>query len=156
MSSNNHEGRATIMEKSPTNTEKHMSDVAMASSYISDIGGQGSVKAILGRAYARLIKMFPHEEEPDKQWTERRIRAFWAEEAAIVEFREMLELHQAAERAKAERELLAAARKEHAAFIEKTASLRALLERQDEDFYRPQIEGLRSVSSGVDRTGTEG
>lgn len=143
------------MEKSSTNTEKQMSDVAMASSYIADIGGQGSVKSMLSRAYNRLVDMFPHHHDPHNQWTERRIRAFWAREAATVQFREMLELHQAAEKAKAERELLAAARKEHAAFIEKTARLRALLEHQDEAFHRPQIEGLGGVAGGVDCTGIE-
>lgn len=144
------------MGKFSTNTEKQMSDVAMASSYLADIGGQGSAKTILSKAYEKLVDMFPHAEDPHNKWTERRIRAFWWREAATVQFREMLELHQAAEKAKAERELLAAARKEHAAFIEKTASLRALLEHQDEAFHRPQIEGLGSITSGMDRTGTEG
>lgn len=139
------------MGKASTNTgSSEMSDLALASSYVADIGGPGKVKTILGNAYDRLAEMFPHRSNPEWQWTERRVRAFWNKEAAYVEFREMRELHQAAAKAKEERELLQKARKEHAAFIEKTASLRALLERQDEAFHSPQIEGLGCRSCGVD------
>jgi hypothetical protein len=146
------------MGKAPANTDKKMSvsDVALARSYVADIGGAGKVKAILGNTYSRLVSMFPHKNEPDWQWTERRVRSFWNGEAAYVEFREMRELHAAAAKAKEERELLQKARKEHAAFIEKTASLRALLEHADEAFHRPSIEGLGGITGGVDRTGTEG
>lgn len=132
-----------------------MSDLVLASSYVADIGGPGKVKTILSNAYDRLAKMFPHKDEPDWQWTERRVRSFWNKEAAYVEFREMRELHAAAAKAKEERELLRKARIEHAAFIEKTASLAALLERTDEAFHRPSIEGLGGMGSGMDRTGTE-
>lgn len=150
-----------IMGKSPANTEsrKQMYDVAdevLARAYVADIGGTGPVKTILARTYETLCKMFPHPDKPEKQWTERRVRAFWHQEAAYVEFREMLELHRAAEKAKNERALLAQARKEHAAFIEKTASLRALLEHQDEAFHSAQIEGLRSLSGRVDLPGNLG
>jgi ATP/maltotriose-dependent transcriptional regulator MalT len=143
------------MGKAPANTDKKMSvsDVALARSYVADIGGAGKVKAILGNAYSRLVSMFPHKNEPDWQWTERRVRSFWNGEAAYVEFREMRELHAAAAKAKEERELLQKARKEHAAFIEKTASLRALLERQDEDFHCHQIEGLGAGTGGMDLPG---
>lgn len=109
---------------------KRMSDVAMAREYVADIGGRGKGSTIVQRS-------------------------FWERDAAHVKYREMVELHRAAEVAKAERELIALARKEHAEFIAKTTSIRALLERQDEDFHRPSIEGLRGVASGVDRTGTE-
>lgn len=145
------------MEKSPANTEsrKQMYDVALARSYVADIGGKGSIKSIIATAFDTLSDMFPHKHDPRNQWTERRVRSFWHQEAAYVEFREMLELHRAAEKKKNERALLAQARKEHAAFIEKTASLRALLEHQDEDFHSGEIERIRSLSSRVDRTGTE-
>ena len=129
-----------------------MSDVALARSYVADIGGSGKVQTFLYAAYSKLVKMFPHEENPKLQWTERRVRSFWNQEAAYVEFREMRELHAAAAKAKEERELLQKARKEHAAFIEKTAAYRALLERTDEDFFGPEIEGLRSQSRNLDRS----
>lgn len=144
------------MEISPKNTEgQQVSDVAMAQRYVAVIGGSSKVKVMLAKAYKALVDMFPHENEPKDRWTERRVRALWNGEAAVVQFREMVELHKAAEQIKAERKLFEMARKEHADFIKKTASLRALLERQDEDFHRPQIEGLSGVTGGVDRSGTE-
>jgi ATP/maltotriose-dependent transcriptional regulator MalT len=145
------------MGKAPADTDsKQMSDLALASSYIEDIGGSGKVKTILSNAYSRLVKMFPHEEKPEWQWTERRVRSFWNKEAAYVEFREMRELHAAAAKAKEERELLQKARKEHAAFIEKTASIRSLLERTDPDFFGAEIERLGGLGRRVDRARTHG
>jgi hypothetical protein len=139
------------MEKTTATTDKkQMSDVALARSYVADIGGRGKVKAILNGAYDRLVEMFPHRGEPNLQWTERRVRSFWYGEAAYVEFREMRELHTAASKAKEERELLQKARKEHAAFIEKTASYRALLERTDPDFFGGEIERLGGMGRRVD------
>ncbi|MBZ9759458.1 hypothetical protein LB553_00965 [Mesorhizobium sp. CA8] len=141
------------MEKVSANTDSQkMSDVTLARSYVADIGGRGKVKAILNAAYDRLVEMFPHKGNPEWQWTERRIRSFWYGEAAYVEFREMKELHAAAARAKEEHELLQKARKEHASFIEKTASLRALLEHADPDFHRPSIEGLGGQFGDLDST----
>lgn len=140
------------MEKYTANTERQqMCDVAMAGSYVRDIGGDGPSKAVLPRALRILSEMFPHRDSPKNQWTERRLRGFLFGDAASVRYREMVELHRAAERAKAERKMLEEARKEHAAFIEKTASLRALLEHQDEAFHSPQIEGLGRVVGRVDR-----
>lgn len=133
-----------------------MSDLALARSYVADIGGPGKVQTILYAAYSQLVKMFPHKEDPKLQWTERRVRSFWNQEAAYVEFREMRELHAAAAKAKEERELLQKARKEHAAFIEKTAAYRALLERTDQDFFGAEIERLGSMGRRVDRAGTHG
>lgn len=129
-----------------------MCDVAMAQSYVRDIGGKGSAKAIWARAYRFLTDMFPHHHDPENRWTERRVRGFLHMDAATVQFREMVELHRAAEAAKAERKLLEEARKEHAAFIAKTTSLRALLEHQDEAFHSAEIERLRGMGGGVDRT----
>lgn len=144
------------MSKSHANAGKQMSDVAMARGYVADIGGDGSVKTVLSRAYSVLVDMFPHKEDPENQWTERRVKSFWWREAATVQFREMMELHRAAEKAKEERELLQKARKEHAAFIEKTASLRALLERQDQDFNCNEITRLGDVGVRVDRSRASG
>lgn len=146
------------MEKSTANTEgqKQMSDVAMAQSYVRDIGGGERFKVTLARAYRKLTDMFPHEKDPENQWTERRVRGFLSADAATVQFREMVELHRAAVQAKAERELIKRARKEHAAFIEKTANLRALLEHQDQDFHCDQIEGMGRGMGRVDRARTSG
>lgn len=142
------------MEISPKNMEdQRMSDLAMARSYVDDIGGNEPVKRKLWKAHDLLTEMFPHSEEQRWQWTLRRLRAFWNLEAARVEHREMIELHLAAERAVAERASLEQARKEHAAFIEKTASIRAFLERQDEAFHSPQIEGMERGLCRMDSAG---
>jgi hypothetical protein len=144
------------MEKSPKNMEGHqLRDVVMAQGYVRAIGGKGQVKVVLDRVYKTLAQMFPHANEPRDQWTERRVRALWGGEAARVEFREMVELHKAAEKAKEQRALLREARKEHAEYVAQTASLRALLEHQDEAFHSPQIEGLRGMAGRVDRTRAE-
>jgi hypothetical protein len=133
-------------------SKKQMSDIEMARGYVLDIGGRTSVQVMLARAYTTLAEMFPHKDDPKNQWTERRVKSFWWRDAATVQFREMLELHRAAEKAKEERELLQKARKEHAAFIEKTASYRALLERTDQDFFGGEIERLGSQLGGMDRS----
>lgn len=137
-------------------SKKQMSDIEMARGYVADIGGSGGVQTILARAYMALAEMFPHKDDPKNQWTERRVKSFWWRDAATVQFREMLELHRAAEKAKEERELLTRARKEHAAFIEKTASYRALLERTDEAFFSDEIERLGSRPRGMDLPGNHG
>ncbi len=146
------------MDISTANTEsqKHMSDVAMAGDYVTDIGGRGPAKVIIARTFKRLAEMFPHVGEPEKRWTERRVRGFLSGDASTVQFYEMVELHRAAEEAKAERELLAKARKEHADFIAKTASIRALLEHQDEAFHQPELERLGRVPGGADIAGDRG
>ena len=137
-------------------SKKQMSDIEMARGYVLDIGGKVSVQVMLARAYTTLVEMFPHKNDPKNQWTERRVKSFWWRDAATVQFREMLELHRAAEKAKEERELLQKARFEHAAFIEKTASYRSLLERTDQDFFSGEIERLGDLAQRVDRAGTEG
>ncbi|MBW3095662.1 hypothetical protein [Pseudohoeflea coraliihabitans] len=144
------------MEISPATERNAMTDVAMARSLVQDIGGRRSVKVMLFEAYRTLTAMFPHNEEPRNQWTERRLRAFWNMEAATVQYREMVELHEAAAKKKAERALIAQAREEHAAFIEKTARLRSLLEHSDAAFHSPQIEGMGCQLGGMDRSRIEG
>lgn len=127
------------MEKSSANTdrEQRMSDVAIAHSYVKEIGGSGAVQDKINKAFDLLSALFPHKNDPRKRWTYRRVRSFWHKEAAHVEFREMIELHRAAEVARENRAKLQKARKEHAAFIEQTAAYRALLERRAADEDRP-------------------
>lgn len=119
-----------------------MSDVLLARALVQDIGGQGRVSEMLYSALKTLRQMFPHHEEPHKQWNERRLKAWWNRESENVMHWQMLELFEAAKKAKDERELLAAARREHAEFIAKTARIAALLEHQDEAFHSAQIEAM--------------
>ena len=136
---------------------KQMSDVAQAQFLISAIGGGGTnAQALLGAAETKLRKLFPHHNEPSKQWTFRRLRAWWNNETDIVRHWQMLELYKAAAAAKEERELLDAARREHAAFIQKTTALAQMLEHSDEAFFGEQIEALRHQARGVDRAGNRG
>lgn len=123
------------MEKASADTDrgKHMSDVAIARSYVKEIGGHGGVQEKINRTFDLLSSLFPYKNDPRKQWTYRRVRSFWHKEAAHVEFREMIELHRAAEVAREKRAKLQKARKDHAAFIEQTAAYRALLERRKAD-----------------------
>lgn len=145
------------MDNSPANTdEKVMHELAYARSqeankarqYVLDIGGSGKVYQIIDKAYDALTELFPKS-----GWTHRRVRAFLAKEQAGVYYGEMAELHVAAAKKKAERELIQKARREHAEFIERTARMAALLERQDEDFHSDSIEGIRRELGRMDRPG---
>lgn len=134
-----------------------MSDVLLARSLVRDIGGkENPVGVMLFEAFDKLRKMFPHNGEPHYQWTERRIKAWWNRETENVLHREMVELFEAAQKAKEERGLISAARREHADFIAKTARLAAILEHQDEAFHRNQIEALGQQSRGMGGTGNSG
>lgn len=115
------------MDKSPTNAEgrHHMSDVAMAREYVQEIGGSRA-KVAIGTTLKWLVRLFPHRENPKNQWTERRVRSFWNEEAATVQFREMVELHRAAEAVRDDR-AKKRARRDHAAYREETARLSAMV-----------------------------
>lgn len=151
------------METNPENTgefkqgrSKAMSDVLTANYLIESIGGPGRVNEKLFRAYRTLTKLFPHADEPQKQWNERRLRSWWNRESDVVRHWQMLELYEAAQKVKAERELVAKARREHAEFIQKTARLAAFLEHQDEAFAGPQVEALRGMGCGVRGAGTKG
>ncbi len=101
-----------------------MSDVAMARDYVDEIGGDGQVQEKINRAFRLLEKLFPHKGRPKDQWTERRVKSFWNQEAASVQFREMIELHRAAEVALQERKL---AREKHAEYRKETARLAAVV-----------------------------
>lgn len=127
-----------------------MSDVILARSFIQDIGGESRVNAMLYAAYKRLHKMFPHEAEPHRRWSEGRLRAWWYRQSENVTYSQMTELYQAAKKAKEERALLKAAREEHAEFVRKTARLAQFLEQQDEAFHRPQIDALRGGVGNLD------
>ena len=129
-----------------------MSDVLLARALVRDIGGRDNpIGVMLYEAFKKLRKMFPHDEEPHKQWTERRLKGWWNRESQNVMHWQMCEMYAAASKAKEERALVAAARKEHAEFIEKTARLRALLEHTDEAFFGDQIEGMERQFGQIGR-----
>jgi hypothetical protein len=122
------EKKSRILDKAKQGKCKQMSDVATANYLVRSIGGGGRVSDILYEAALKLQKLFPHKGEPKKQWTERRLKAWWNNETDVVRHWQMMELYAAAEAAKSEQELLRAARRDHAEFIEKTSRIRALAE----------------------------
>jgi len=123
---------------------------------IGFVGRDNPVGVMLYEAFKKLRKMFPHDDEPHKQWTERRLKSWWNRESENVMHWQMCELFETAKRDKEERVLIAAARREHAEFIAKTARLRSLLEHQDEDFHRTQIEGMGGQLGRVGMPGIDG
>jgi hypothetical protein len=122
------EKKSGFLEKSKKGKCRQMSDVATANYLVRSIGGGGRVGDFLHTASKELRRLFPHAGERKKQWTERRLKSWWNAESDVVRHWQMMELYEAAETVKSERELLKAARREHAEFIEKTAHIRALAE----------------------------
>lgn len=115
-----------MLEGNPGNTgetkqgkERRMSDVAVANFLVEQIGGKRRVNEMLYAAWRELSKRFPHRDDPENKWTERRLRGWWNNESQTVKFTHMLELYETAE---AVRKL----RDEHAEFRAKTARLREM------------------------------
>lgn len=133
-----------------------VADVERARDYVRRIGGPGKGVAIIDAAYRLLDDLFPHERSPKDQWTLRRVRSFWERDAAHVKFREMLELHHAAAHVVEEKIRLQHARKEHAAFIKETTSVRSLIEFEDEAFLGDALADRRGLAGRMDRPGIEG
>ncbi|MDH2092686.1 hypothetical protein N5K21_28735 [Rhizobium pusense] len=114
------------MGKNPENLEmlkqgncKQMSDVATANFLVEQIGGKRRVSDMIYSAARELNKRFPHRQDPENKWTERRLRGWWNNESRVVKHFQMMELYEAAEQ-------LRKARQDHADFIEKTARIRSL------------------------------
>ena len=135
---------------------RSMTDVLLARSLVKDIGGSGRVNEMIYAAYKRLAKMFPQGDDVHNRWTETRRRNGWYGRSTSVQHFQMRELYEAAQKAKAERELLQKARREHAEFVARTARLAALLEHQDETFHCDQIAALGQQSRGMGMPGNDG
>lgn len=101
---------------------KKMDDVATANFLITEIAhGKRHVGEMLHTAWKELNRRFPHRDEPEKKWTERRLRGWWNKESQIVRHFQMVELFDTAE-------ALKRARDEHAEYRAKTARLRQMAE----------------------------
>ncbi|PZP64986.1 MAG: hypothetical protein DI604_25725 [Delftia acidovorans] len=98
---------------------KQMSDVATANFLVEEIGGKRRVGDMFHAAVKELNKRFPHKDDPQNKWTERRLRGWWNKESKVVKHFQMMELYDTAEQ-------LRKARQDHADFIEKTARIRSL------------------------------
>jgi hypothetical protein len=116
------------MEISPGDSEKlkqverkQMSDVATANFLIEVIGSSRHIGDMFRNACRELRARFPHRDDPENQWTERKLRAWRNNESKIVKHFQMVELFETAE-------ALRAARDEHAEYIKKTARIRQMAE----------------------------
>jgi hypothetical protein len=96
-----------------------MSDVATANFLIEEIGARRHIGDMFRAACRELRVRFPHRDDPENQWTERRLRGWWNNESRIVKHFQMVELFETAE-------ALRAARTEHAEYKSKTAALRQM------------------------------
>lgn len=99
--------------------ERRMSDVAVANFLVEQIGGKRRVNEMLYAAWRELSKRFPHRDDPENKWTERRLRGWWNNESQTVKHFQMMELYETAE-------ALRKLRDEHAEFRAKTARLREM------------------------------
>lgn len=122
-----------------------MSDVALANTFIEEIGGTNKVKVMLAEAHKFLRKHFKHVDEPEKEWTERRLRSWWNSECRKVEFWQMIELATAAEMAKQMRE---ESRRDSNELRARLATLDARLTNVDENFHRETLAAIRSQMRG--------
>lgn len=115
-----------MSEKSPGNSGKRkqgvsnkMNDVATANFLIEEIGARRHIGDMFRSACRELRARFPHREDPENQWTERRLRGWWNNESRTVKHFQMVELFETAE-------ALRKARDEHAEYKAKTERLRQM------------------------------
>jgi hypothetical protein len=119
-----HQAEKRKMGISPEDSGKQkqgnrMSDVATANFLVEQIGGKRQIGDMLHSAWRELSKRFPHKNDPENRWTERRLRGWWNNESQIVKHFQMVELYETAE-------ALRKARDQHAEFNEKTARIRQM------------------------------
>lgn len=100
---------------------KPMSDVSTANFLIEEIGARRHIGDMFRIACRELRARFPHREDPENQWTERRLRGWWNNESRTVKHFQMMELFETAE-------ALRNARNAHAEYKAKTAALRKMAE----------------------------
>lgn len=98
---------------------KQMPDVVTANFLVEEIGARRHVGDMLRTAVRELRTRFPHREDPENQWTERRLKAWRNNESRVVKFHQMVELYETAE-------ALREARNAHAEYIAKTTALRQM------------------------------
>lgn len=108
-------------EKLKQEERKQMSDVATANFLVEQIGGKRHIGEMLRTAWKELSKRYPHRDDPENKWTERRLKAWRNNESQIVKHFQMMELFETAEH-------LRRARDEHAEYRAKTARIRQMAE----------------------------
>ncbi|WP_285174207.1 hypothetical protein [Rhizobium sp. CNPSo 4062] len=106
-------------EKLKQEERKQMSDVATANFLVEQIGNKRHIGDMLHTAWRELSRRFPHWDDPENRWTERRLKAWRNNESQIVKHFQMMELFETAE-------ALRSAREAHAEFKAKTEHLRKM------------------------------
>ena len=127
--------------KSPVDSEKlkqgvstQMDDVATANFLIEEIGARRHIGDMFRTACRELRARFPHRDDPENQWTERRLRAWRNKESRVVKHFQMVELYETAE-------ALRNARDAHAEYKAKTERLRRMAELRKAGVDRSLVEG---------------
>lgn len=112
-----------MSEKKSVDTEnrkqgkgEQMCDVDSANFLVERIGGKRHLGDMLHTAWKELNRRFPHRDDPENRWTERRLKSWWYRESQTVKHFQMMELYETAE-------AIRAARKEHEEYKAKTARL---------------------------------
>jgi len=130
-----------MSEKSPGNPGKRkqgvsrqMDDVATANFLIAEIGARRHIGDMFRSACRELRARFPHRDDPENQWTERRLRGWWNNESRTVKHFQMVELFETAE-------ALRAARNEHAEYKAKTERLRQMAQLRSAALDRDVAQG---------------
>ncbi|MCM2293059.1 hypothetical protein NAC44_12070 [Allorhizobium sp. BGMRC 0089] len=113
---------------------KQMSDVATANFLVEQIAAKRHVGDMFRTACRELRARFPHRDDPENQWTEKRLKAWRYNESQIVKHFQMVELFETAE-------ALRKAREEHEEYRAKTARLRQMVELQSSARNRDLAEG---------------
>ncbi len=111
-----------------------MDDVATANFLIAEIGSRRHIGDMFRAACRELRSRFPHRDDPENQWTERRLRGWWNNESRTVKHFQMLELFETAEAVRK-------ARDEHAEYKAKTERLRQMAKFRSTALNRDVVEG---------------
>jgi len=113
---------------------ERMDDVATANFLVEEIGARRHIGDMFRTACRELRARFPHREDPENQWTERRLRGWWNNESRIVKHFQMVELYETAE-------ALRNARDAHAEYKAKTERLRQMAQLRAARSDRPVAQG---------------
>lgn len=112
---------------------KQMSDVATANFLVEQIGAKRHLGDMFRTACRELRERFPHRDDPENQWTEKRLKSWRYNESRTVKHFQMMELFETAEQLKR-------ARDAHAEYKAKTASLRQMAELRASGINRDMAE----------------
>jgi len=146
MTTINHEGLPTVLQKSPKDSE--MSDVAYARSLLDDVfdierSGRSVVIALAFDALKRLERGLDRSirAQRPREWTERRVRSIIDLEAPRIDHYEISDI---------EKVRIEEAKRELRRSRDRAARMAAYLAAADADFHGDEIERMGAFARGVD------